>query len=111
MVLKYVYLVLAVAGTILPMSQFIPASLAGEFSIAAMIADSTATPLATGVTLDLAVAASTGLLFIIVEAIRRRIKLAWIAIAGTFLIGFSFGLPFFLFLRQLQIDRQAAAIE
>jgi hypothetical protein len=52
------------------------------------------------------VAATTGVLFIVVEAVRRRIRLAWIAVVGTFLIGFSFGLPFFLFLRQIQLDRE-----
>lgn len=109
MVLRYIYLVLAIAGTVLPMSQFIPASMAGEFSVRALIADSTTTPLATGLTLDLAVAATTGLLFIVVEAVRRRIKYAWIAIVGTFLIGFSFGLPFFLFLRQIQMEKEPVA--
>ena len=105
MVLVFVYLVLAIAGAVLPLSQFIPASLAGQFSIAALIADGTATPLATGITLDLLVAATAGMLFIVVESIRSKVRLAWIAVAGTVLIGFSFGLPFFLFLRELKLHR------
>jgi hypothetical protein len=100
MIVRYIYLVLAVAGAVLPMSQFIPASIDGTFSVAALIADSTDTRLVTGLTLDLAVAALSGVTFILVDSIRKKIKLAWIALVGTVLIGFSFGLPFYLFLRE-----------
>jgi hypothetical protein len=103
MMLRYVYLTLAVLGTILPMSQFIPASIEGSFSIGALWADSTDTQLVTGLTYDLMVAAVTGLLFIVVDAVRNKIKLAWISVVGTFLIGFSFGLPFYLFLREVKL--------
>lgn len=104
---KYVYLVLAVAGIVLPMSQFIPASLDGEFTIGGMFAEMTATRTITGVTLDFTVAVVTGLFFGVLEAVRLRIRLAWIALVGTFLIGFSFGLPFFLYLRERALERQA----
>lgn len=93
------WLLLAIVGTILPMSQFIPASIAGEFSVRALVRDVTDTRLARGVAADLAVAATTGVLLIILDGVRRRIRGWWIALLGTFLIGFSFGLPFYLYLR------------
>ena len=104
---KYIYLVLAVAGIILPMSQFIPASLAGEFTVSDMFAQMTATRTITGVTLDFMVAVVTGLYFGITESVQKRVRLWWIALGGTFLIGFSFGLPFFLFLRERALEREA----
>ncbi len=109
MFLRYVYLVLAALGTILPMSQFIPASIEGTFSVAALWADSTDTQLVTGLTYDLMVAAVTGLLFIVVDAVRHKIRLAWISLLGTFLIGFSFGLPFYLFLREVKLRPNVAS--
>lgn len=107
MKIRYLYLVLAIAGVALPMSQFIPATIAGEFTLTTMFEQLSATQTVLGFTLDLTVAALAGVLFIVVEAIRLKIKLAWIAVAGTFLIGFSFGLPFFLFLREGAPETQA----
>lgn len=97
---KTIYLVLAILGIVLPMSQFIPASLDGEFSVAGMIEGMTANRTVTGVTLDFMVAVVTGIIFGVFEAVRLKIRLAWIPLVGTFLIGFSFGLPFFLYLRE-----------
>lgn len=104
---KQVYLLLAVAGTVLPMSQFIPASIAGEFSIGGMFAAMFANRTITGVSLDFLVVVTTGLVLGITETIRLRVRLWWVALTGTFLIGASFGLPFFLFMRELAIAQQA----
>lgn len=106
---KYIYLTLAVLGVVLPMSQFIPASIAGEFTVSGMFAEMTATQTITGVTFDFLVATLTALVFGIYEAVRLKIRLAWISLAGTFLIGVSFGLPFFLFLRERAIERATPA--
>ena len=102
---KTIFLVLAILGVVLPMSQFIPASLDGEFTVGGMFEAMTADRTITGVTLDFTVAVVTGLVFGIYEAIRLKMKLAWIPLVGTFLIGFSFGLPFFLYLRELALER------
>jgi hypothetical protein len=102
---KYIYLGLAVVGIVLPMSQFIPASMAGEFSVSGMFAEMTATRTITGVTFDFLVATLTALVFGIYEAVRLKLRLAWIPLLGTFLIGVSFGLPFFLYLRELEMER------
>jgi uncharacterized membrane protein len=103
--LRYIYLIIAVLGAVLPLSQFIPASLAGQFTFSQLTADISATRNIAGLTLDLGVAALAGVVFMIVEAVRMRIRYTWVAVLGTFLIGFSFGLPFFLFLRELRLAR------
>lgn len=95
-----VYLVIAVLGTVLPMSQFIPASIDGEFTVQGMFQEMTSTRTLTGVSLDLTVAVWAGLAFGFIEIKRHKVRHWWIALVGTFLIGFSFSLPFFLFLRE-----------
>ncbi len=102
---SWVYLLLAIAGTVLPMSQFIPASIDGEFSVQALMVDSFATRNVAGLALDLAVAAMTGVVFLLRERNSVRGYTWIIPLVGTFLIGFSFGLPFFLFLRERQREK------
>jgi len=104
---KYLFLALAVAGIILPMSQFIPASLDGEFTVGGMFDAMFASRTIAGVSLDFTVVVVTAIVFGAFEAFRLRIRLAWIPLVGSFLIGASFGLPFFLYLRELALAREA----
>ncbi len=104
-----VYVLIAILGTILPMSQFIPASIDGEFSVQGMFQEMTSTRTLTGIGLDLTVAVWAGIAFGIVEIKRHKVRHWWIALVGTFLIGFSFSLPFFLFLRERALARQASS--
>lgn len=104
---RWLYLLLAILGILLPMSQFIPASIDGEFSIGGMVARMTADRTITGVTLDFLVVVISALVFGIFESVRLRLRWAWISLVGTFLIGASFGLPFLLFLRESAIQREA----
>lgn len=97
---KTILLILAVLGILLPMSQFIPASIEGEFSLSGMFSEMTATRTLTGVTLDFLVVVLTAFVFAAWETSRLKITYAWIPLIGTFLIGASFGLPFFLYLRE-----------
>lgn len=54
--------------------------------------------------LDVIVSALVVALFVIVEGRHLKIRLWWLAIVSTFLVGVSFGLPFFLYLRQCALD-------
>ena len=101
---KIIYLILAIIGIILPMTQFIPATIAGEFSLDGLFKDMTQNKILTGVSLDFFIAAATAIVFIIIEGRKRKLSLVWVAIVGTFLIGLSFGLPFFLYLRERSLE-------
>ena len=103
---KIIYLILAIIGVILPMSQFIPATIAGEFSLNGLFKDMTQTRILTGVSLDFFIAATAAIVFIIIEGKKRKLSLVWVAIVGTFLIGLSFGLPFFLYLRERSLEKR-----
>ncbi len=102
---KTIFLTLAILGIVLPMSQFIPASIDGEFSVSGMFSEMTATRTITGVTLDFMVVVLTALVFAVWETLRLKIRFTWIPLIGTFLIGASFGLPFFLYLRERALKR------
>jgi Terpene cyclase DEP1 len=51
------------------------------------------------------VSAVVVLRFIRAESGRLRINHAWLAIPATLLVGVSLGLPLFLYLRELQLER------
>ena len=58
--------------------------------------------------MDVIVSAIVLIWFIQSEGKRLRIRLLWLPTVGTLIVGVSFGFPFFLFLRQLTLDRTAA---
>lgn len=55
--------------------------------------------------MDVVVSAVVLLIFIKAEGRRAGLALLWSPIVGTLLVGVSFDLPLFLYLRQLQLDR------
>lgn len=98
--MKWLYLCLAVLGAALPLSQFVPASMDGSFSVANLLSELMSTKNLRGIAFDLGIAALTGVVFMIAEARRMKIRLVWLPLLGTVLIGYSFGLPLFLYLRE-----------
>ena len=67
-----------------------------------------ATRISTFFALDVIVSAVVVLRFIRAESRRLRINNAWLAIPATLLVGVSLGLPLFLYLRELQLERTGA---
>lgn len=104
--MRYLYLVLALLGAALPLSQFIPASIEGSFSVGQLIAEQMATPILRGIGFDLLIAAVTGILFMVVEGRRMKVRHLWAPLVGSVFIGFSFGLPLFLYLRELRVAQE-----
>ncbi|MFP4331501.1 MAG: DUF2834 domain-containing protein [Alkalispirochaetaceae bacterium] len=103
--MRYLYLLLAILGAVLPLSQFVPASIDGSFSVGQLISELMATRNLRGVAFDLLVAAVTGVVFMVVEGRRKRVAHLWLPLIGTVFVGFSFGLPIFLFLRETREER------
>ena len=104
--MKLIYLLLAILGAILPLSQFVPASLEGSFSVGNLISELMATRNLRGIAFDLMIAAITGVVFIVREGRRLKVRILWLPLLGTFLVGFSFGLPFFLYLRERTLEKE-----
>lgn len=98
-VLRMIYLGLAVWGAVHPMSWIVAHWRDSGFGLRALVDGWTANAAATGLAWDLVIAAIALSVWILAETWVRRNWLALMAIPATFLVGLSFGLPLYLFLR------------
>ncbi|WP_112321295.1 DUF2834 domain-containing protein [Oceanibium sediminis] len=97
--MRILYLVLAIAGTIVPMYYFIGWFMENGWSIMAMVDAWHANLATSGLVWDLTIAAVTLTIWCLVESISRRNWAGLLAIPATYFIGVSCGLPLYLFLR------------
>jgi hypothetical protein len=106
MKLRYLYLIFAVLGLILPYSQFIPwIAEHHALNISIFLRDLFANRISAFFAMDVVVSAVVLISFIQTEGKRLQMRLLWLPTLGTLLVGVSFGLPLFLYLRQLQMKR------
>jgi hypothetical protein len=106
MKLRYLYLIFAVLGLILPYSQFIPwIAEHHALNISIFLSDLFANRISAFFAMDVVVSAVVLISFIQTEGKRLQMRLLWLPTLGTLLVGVSFGLPLFLYLRQLQMKR------
>jgi hypothetical protein len=109
MKLRYFYLVFAVLGLLFPYSQFVPWIMEHHaLNMPLFIRDLFANSISAFFAMDVIVSAIVLFIFIKAEGRRAGVTLLWLPIVGTLLVGVSFGLPLFLYLRQVQLDRAAA---
>jgi len=97
--MRWVFLALAVWGTIHPMSYFIAWFQENGWSIMAMVDAWHVNDATSGLVWDLTVAAVALTVWIIYEAATTRDWMRLIAVPTIFGIGVSCGLPLYLFLR------------
>ena len=105
--MRWVWLALAVWGTIHPMSYFLAWFNANGYDLLAMVEAWHANDASSGLVWDLTVAATALTVWIVVEALQTRRWGELIAIPATFCIGVSCGLPLYLFLRSYRPSRAA----
>ncbi|WP_439507557.1 DUF2834 domain-containing protein [Yoonia sp.] len=97
--MRYVWLALAVWGTIHPMYYFVAWFNANTWDIMAMVDAWHANAATSGLVWDLTIAAVTLTIWAIYEAFSRKNYLSLLAVPATFMIGVSCGLPLYLYLR------------
>jgi hypothetical protein len=97
---KSLYLVLSVLGFLLPYTQFAPWVGAHGVNLRLFWEELTANRI--GMFFGWVVIVSAVVLFAFMRMERRRkaVKHWWLPIAGTLLVGVSFGFPLFLYLRE-----------
>ena len=103
--MRWVYLFLAVLGTVLPYSQFVPWLAAHGLNVRLLFTQLFLGRVSAFFGLDAIVAALVLLVFIFTEGARRKIRMLWLPVAATCLIGVSCGFPLFLYLRERQLGR------
>jgi hypothetical protein len=100
--MRWLYLILAVLGAVLPYSQLVPWLAEHGPDLPSMVAELFSTRIGAFFGLDVLVSAAVLIAFALHEGARRRMRLVWLPIAATLTVGVSLGLPLFLYLREVQ---------
>jgi hypothetical protein len=95
-----VYWALTAVGTLVPLAAFVPWLSVYGFDPTQFLVDMFANGVSSFFARDVIVSAVVLTLFVIVQGTRDGVRLLWLPIAATFLIGVSCGLPLFLALRE-----------
>ena len=106
---KGLYLILCVVGAVLPYSQFVPFLVENGPDPALIFRQLFANRISSSFALDVIVSSIVFWVFVVVEGRRTRVRSLWAPIAGNVVIGLSFGLPLFLYMRERRLERAASA--
>ena len=102
---RHVYLIFSVLGFVIPYSQLVPWLLEHGLNVGLFFRELFANRVSAFFAMDVIVSAIVLIWFIQSEGKRLRMRLLWLPIIGTLIVGVSFGFPLFLFLRQVALDR------
>ena len=104
--LKWIYLLLAILGAVLPTLANIEfaRSYGPSFDIKLFLELANNNPASQSLSRDLFIGATAVFVWIISESKRLKMKNLWVVILTTFMIAFAFSAPFFLYLRELRIE-------
>ena len=105
---RHFYLICCLLGLVLPYAQLVPWLLEHGLNVALLVRELFANRISAFFAMDVIVSAIVLIWFIQSEGKRLRVRLLWLPTVGTLLVGVSFGLPLFLFLRQVTLDRTTA---
>ena len=98
--LRTLYLLLAIVGTVLPYSAFIPFLLEHGLDVRVFVEQLFASRISAFFGWDVIVSSVVLWLFVIVEGRHLGMRHLWIPIAGNLAVGVSLGLPLFLYMRE-----------
>lgn len=97
---KHLYLALAIAGTVLPLSQFLPFLRDHGLNASLFVEQLLGTRVGAFFGLDVLVSSLVLWVFVSVDGRRDSIPYRWTPVLGSVLVGVSLGLPLFLYLRE-----------
>ena len=106
--LKTAYLVLCVAGTVLPLSQFSKFLLSEGVNVNAFFGQLFANDVSSFFGFDLIVSSLVLWLFVFTEGSRLKMKNLWVYVASNLLVGVSLALPLFLLMRHRKIEETSS---
>ena len=97
--MAYIYFVLCAIGIILPYSQLIPFFADNGFNLALFWSQLFANYISSDFAFDLLISSVVFWIFVFQEGKKLQIKSLWIYIVCNLIIGLSFALPLFLWVR------------
>jgi hypothetical protein len=102
--MQWLYLVAAILGTILPLSQLIPFLTAYGFDIPLLFRQLFQTYASGFFALDVIVSSVVLWLFVYMEGRRLRMRYLWLYVLCNLAVGVSSALPLFLFFRERKLN-------
>jgi pilus assembly protein TadC len=106
---KTLYLVLCAVGVLLPYAEFIPWVSQHGLNLSLFIRELLSTRIGAFFGMDVIVSAVTLVFFTRIESRRPKIQYQWAVILSLLTVGVSLGLPLFLYLREIELERPALA--
>ena len=104
--MKKFYLVAMIIGAAAPLYLLSQHFATRGFGLSDFVAASFPNPAASGLVLDLVLSAALCLIVFWREARALGVRGFWAVVLGTLLIGLSFGLPLYLYLRESRIEAE-----
>src|SRR5258708_8668267 len=99
---KTLYLVLCVAGVLIPCWQFLPWAFEHGLNLSLFARELFANRIGAFFGMDVVVSAVALLAFTRIESTRTGIPRRWLVIVAVLTVGVSLGLPLFLYLREAE---------
>jgi uncharacterized protein DUF2834 len=103
---KTLYLILCLAGVLVPYWQFVPWVLQHGLNMPLFARELFANRIGAFFGMDVIVSAVVLLVFTRIESARSGIRRRWLVIVGVLTVGVSLGLPLFLYLRELELEQK-----
>jgi hypothetical protein len=107
--MQWLYLIAAVLGAVLPLSQLIPFLAAHGLDVPLLFRQLFQTNASAFFGLDVIVSSVVLWLFVFSEGRRRGMKNLWLYIVCNLAVGVSLALPLFLFFRERGLDAEGRA--
>jgi len=104
---KTLYLVLCLAGVLVPYWQFLPWVFEHGLNLALFARELFANRIGAFFGMDVVVSAAVLLAFTRIENTRLRIRRRWLVIVAVLTVGVSLGLPLFLYLREQELEHKS----
>lgn len=105
--MQWLYLIAAVLGTILPLSQFVPFLAAHGLNLPLFFRQLFQNPVSAFFGMDVIVSSFVLWLFVFAEGRRRRMKNLWVYVLCNLAVGVSLALPLFLFFRERRLKAES----
>jgi hypothetical protein len=102
---KTLYLVLCFAGVLLPYWQFVPWVFQHGLNLPLFARELFANRIGAFFGMDVIVSAVALLAFTRIESARLGIRKRWLVLIAVLTVGVSLGLPLFLYLREVEMER------
>ena len=107
--MKWLYLIAAILGAVLPLSQFVPFLAANGLDLPLFMRQLFQNHVSAFFAMDVIVSSLALWLFVFSEGRRRGMTKLWLYVVCSLTVGVSMALPLFLFFRERKISENSAA--